>query len=325
MWRIPIVLLTASAGLLSGCTFLHYGADNLVTVPVNKLDACKLHLDDRLLARQAWAEIAHENPEGGYSRAFQNGFIDGFADYLDRGGKGMPPAMPPWCYRLSCYQNPRGHEEIENWFAGYRRGVAAAQATGLRTFRVIPTSAPGLKQPYPAFHHGTSMDGSLPNQEVPELPAPSPVPTPHVSQNPDKDIHVIWRVRPPITPDPAAATSPAMVSCAADVVVEECEPPMPEAKALFDQMGGPHVSQDQDNGMEVIWRAQRSMFPGHGGTRSLVMAPRAATVDAEDCDPPFSAVEVPVDLMEVPLKNWIGFEAPADTASSQGSEVHHGG
>ncbi len=57
-------------------------------------------------------------------------------------GKEEPPAVAPAHYRRFSYQTPQGYQAIEDWFAGYRYGVAAAIETGYRRLITAPVSAP---------------------------------------------------------------------------------------------------------------------------------------------------------------------------------------
>src|SRR5579884_3753121 len=92
---------------------------------------CKLRVQDCLedyrnwqTAEQAWAQASSGHPASGdYAR----GFKTGYADYLRAGGTGVPPPLPPRHYWGYKYQSPEGHLAIEQWYAGFHDGAAAAQ------------------------------------------------------------------------------------------------------------------------------------------------------------------------------------------------------
>lgn len=92
----------------------------------------------RLLAEQAWGEIAHAVPNA--SPDYENGFTEGFADYLYRGGSGEPPLVPPRGYWSLRFLNPQGKMVVEEWFAGFRHGAENCKTRGIRDMWVVPTS-----------------------------------------------------------------------------------------------------------------------------------------------------------------------------------------
>src|SRR5207253_39443 len=52
----------------------------------------------------------------------------------------QPPPLPPACYRAVRYQTPEGYRAIEDWFGGFRHGVAAAREGGYRDYVTGPSS-----------------------------------------------------------------------------------------------------------------------------------------------------------------------------------------
>jgi hypothetical protein len=75
-----------------------------------------------------------------FSVGYQEGFIDGFVDYLMAGGTGTPPPLPPRRYWRGRFQNPLGHQLIADWFAGYEHGAGLARTSNYRTFVTVPVS-----------------------------------------------------------------------------------------------------------------------------------------------------------------------------------------
>jgi hypothetical protein len=119
------------------------------------------------------------------SHDYVAGYKQGFADYLNA-GDGEPPALPPRRYWGIRYQSAQGHGLIEQWYAGWRDGAAAAKESGLRQFVVVPThssllpaSPPPLPHPpppAPALLPPPVVGPPLPG-EVPELPGPQLLPS----------------------------------------------------------------------------------------------------------------------------------------------------
>lgn len=92
----------------------------------------------RLLAEQAWAEVAPTLANA--SRDYENGFTEGFADYLYRGGEGEPPLIPPRGYWNLRFLNQFGKASTKDWYAGFRHGAQTCKSTGLRDMWLVPTS-----------------------------------------------------------------------------------------------------------------------------------------------------------------------------------------
>jgi hypothetical protein len=135
-------------------------------------------LRNRRLANEAWTQAQGADPGHGYSKDYARGFTDGFADYLDTGGCGGPPPLPARRYWLLHYRTPQGHAAINDWFAGFQHGVAAAQESGYRRWVTVPSPAPGpeiLHPPPPPPPNGLpSPPGGEPVLPFPRqlLPAP---------------------------------------------------------------------------------------------------------------------------------------------------------
>src|SRR5262249_54514056 len=114
---------------------------NISDLPLYGLDQVDTTCRNRQLASEAWEQAKHECPDGEPSTDYACGFKAGFADYLDAGGTGEPPVVPPYRYRLMGSQTPEGRQAVLDWFAGFRHGSAAARASGWRELIVIPVSA----------------------------------------------------------------------------------------------------------------------------------------------------------------------------------------
>jgi hypothetical protein len=129
---------------------------------------------------------------GSYSDDFAWGFKRGYMDYLDNGGTGQPPPLPPRRYWKLKYQTPEGYRCIQEWFSGFQQGVEVAKASGFREYSVVPVISP----PYSAVirsevvavpHDGPGELGAYP---IPTSPA-----TPGAHQVPDGEL------LPPPSPD----------------------------------------------------------------------------------------------------------------------------
>ena len=177
---LAVTLAWSAAG--AGCgTFYQDAARNLTESPIRAADSCCITHRNHRLARAAWARVERDAPPKLYSVHYARGFKEGYADYLDAGGDNQPPAVPPFCYRLSYYQTPAGLAAIEDWYAGFRQGSLAARESGLRATFLVPLSAPpvgapGLSAQPPPFHPPAPPAAVPP--PAPELPPPTPLTVP---------------------------------------------------------------------------------------------------------------------------------------------------
>lgn len=87
------------------------------------------------IATQHWAQTMQGQ---NHSPHFKDGYLDGFADYLHRGGTGNPPPMPPRRYWEPTLNGQR-QNAIEEWRNGFRVGAENAIASGMREQLVIPS------------------------------------------------------------------------------------------------------------------------------------------------------------------------------------------
>jgi hypothetical protein len=101
-------------------------------------------------AQQAWRQVRAQYE--GYAPEFREGFIDGYVDYLDRGGPLGPPAVPPARYwRQARYYTAEGHARLQQYFAGFQLGQQEALASGQRQYLTVPVLLPPPAQEPPVF------------------------------------------------------------------------------------------------------------------------------------------------------------------------------
>jgi hypothetical protein len=207
--RIPAVILMSSLSVLTaGCSVdvLHYGAFNLVYQPCKRANGAKECCKAKELAEDSWRKFQASNPGVRYSKDFAEGYVFGFADYVEKGG-GIPPVVPPYRYRKVKYETPEGHERIAEWFSGCRAGIAAGIDSGYREYVILPMSVPPPK-PTPGY----DMMPMAPGVGEPMLPAPqmlpaptgaAPVPAPAIARPPSAV------PAPPVQPRPEATHAEA--------------------------------------------------------------------------------------------------------------------
>jgi hypothetical protein len=175
MRTLGILAIMAVCATAAGCSgFVRSIERNFTVLPLQGFDECRMKCRNHLRAVEAWDMLEESSPEH-YTPDFADGFVAGYADYLDNGGNGDPPAIPPFRYRTVKYQTPDGVEAINQWYAGWRHGTLMAKASGMRELEVIPLSAP----PINAVPPDNDVPGTLsPPQPLPppeQLPNPRPI------------------------------------------------------------------------------------------------------------------------------------------------------
>jgi hypothetical protein len=169
---------------------------------------------NRELADEAWGTFFSKHPTLEYSKDFECGFKEGFADYLFSGGTGAPPPVPPRCYWNFKYETPQGHQAAQNWFAGFRAGAESARESGYRKLVLIPastvlpqagTQTSPASSPSPSAASSTSPGSGTRTDEM--LPPPKPVPS---SENPAIEMPPTSEAQPPPPPMPSHLSEEAL-------------------------------------------------------------------------------------------------------------------
>ena len=160
-------LVLGLIALCQGCDLAVNFTRNVIFEVQRCTDDCREHIRNRRLANLAWNEAQDCVPMGPFRPDYARGFKDGYADYLYAGGECDPPFLPPRHYWGMRYETPQGFQAIQDWYAGYRHGRAAAQLSGYRQFVMIPfpMSEPGLRTHscLPRLERGDLGEGLAPN------------------------------------------------------------------------------------------------------------------------------------------------------------------
>jgi hypothetical protein len=188
---------------LTGCNLVYYASHNLTNEVVSRLDERKLDRRLRSDARAAWREVGQQYQVGTRCPEFEDGFRDGYIDYLQHGGVPRPPVVPPLKYRRSKYLSPEGQARVKEYFQGFQYGAEVAAASGKREYLTVPVLLP---PPPPVIPLNVTR--------VPVLPAPpgamplapaAPLPEPRpVASRPKPDPRPLTE---PITAPPARSVS----------------------------------------------------------------------------------------------------------------------
>ncbi len=172
-WLMFVMGLCA---LGSGCHLFHYAARTLIDAPIECFDECLAKRRNRQWAKAAWNNVVRCDQAKGYSEDYECGFLDGFTDYLDSGGSQLP-VVPPMRYRRASDLSPVQYQAAEDWFAGFRHGVAVARGTGLRMWNTVPTSGEAIQGYIPRQGPAHPIDVT-PVEPAHPLPFPRQTPAP---------------------------------------------------------------------------------------------------------------------------------------------------
>jgi hypothetical protein len=143
--------------------------------------------DPRQDASSAWWDVRVQFPQRPFTDDFRDGFLDGYAGSVERGGAAAPPSVPPVKYiRLKTYCTPAGHCQLRDYYLGFRYGVEVAAARRAPTGPAKP-ARPNSDQlpplPVPELPGGNKSDapkrsddppssGADGNRSIPPLPKP---------------------------------------------------------------------------------------------------------------------------------------------------------
>lgn len=185
--------------LTSGCALVEDATRNTLVTLARPVERHHEWKRNRAWAEQAWQQVCAGNATP-HSKDYANGFREGYAEYLFRGGDGEPPLVAPLCYRGVRYQTPQGYTAIDDWFAGYRHGAAAAKASGARELITGPSSLRAAGPPLAKFV--TPTPSAVP--VVPSAPAELPPPRLAPPAGGKIDHPKAARAEPPMLPSPRA-------------------------------------------------------------------------------------------------------------------------
>jgi hypothetical protein len=166
---------------LSGCALVEDTGRNFHVAVATPFEERREKARNQQWAEEAWQTVCNDTGASAHSIDFAQGFKDGFAEYLFRGGDGELPLAAPLRYRDVKYQNPQGYQAIQDWFEGYRLGAARAHDSGARKWITGP---PVWHQEAPvASTHdvGAAKLGGPEPEDQPRLQPPQFAPSPAIN------------------------------------------------------------------------------------------------------------------------------------------------
>lgn len=189
MKRCSIALMALLPFLGAGCGFAKNIQRNVVYSPLYTLTDHADHHRHEQMAREAFLQMAMNFPDQEFGCDYRRGFVEGFTDYLDFGGVGEPPPIPPPSYRLFGYMTPDGLAAMEDWKNGFRHGAATGRASNLRDLVTIPV------------YWGPAYPKLTRNEARKKEGADDPKAAPPKKMEPAKETAPAKPDNPPATPD----------------------------------------------------------------------------------------------------------------------------
>lgn len=176
-----------AAPLLGGCLGVYHPHEDHLAEHTVAHSQAEVSREIHRRAREAWQTVRAEFPRKMFTAEFRDGFLDGYSDYLDRGGEAQPPAVPPLRYTQNKkYFTPEGHALVRDYFLGFQYGTEVAIATGARQYFTVPVlipeqaSPPHLLDPLPP----AAPANPIPQSDAPVKPKPVANPMPPVKPAP---------------------------------------------------------------------------------------------------------------------------------------------
>jgi hypothetical protein len=269
------------APVLSGCNIFYYAAKNTLNEPVELCDQLSRTHHLRKQAKECWQEVRKQYPRKAFTPEFRDGFIDGYVDYLDRGGNAVLPAVPPKRYTRNDYLTAEGHDRIRDYFLGFKYGLDVALATGQRQFLTVPVLLAPQHEGPQTFNIQSGNRPDTPQMPPGPMPDEPPKPGPPLQVPPPPGLGTA-----PGRPRPFAGATPAVPPPAAGPAA----PPGPVAA------GGPTRAPDkpkrEPNPPVVKTPAPRP--PADPGARLGPPAPTAMIPDPDALPAPNPPLPIPV-------------------------------
>ena len=169
------------APLFGGCLSVYHPHHDAVAEGIVAQSERGIALEIRKKASVAWIAVRCEFPRKVFTPEFRDGFLDGYTDYLDRGGDAQPPAVPPRRYTQNKkYFTPEGHLLVRDYFLGFKYGADVAVATGQRQYLTVPVLISEKNEylllvPSPGVPAIPPIAGSDAPVKPQPLPAPRPI------------------------------------------------------------------------------------------------------------------------------------------------------
>lgn len=244
--RWKSVALAGALAPAAGCNIYYSAARNIINEPHTVASIVGIEHELKHQAKLAWREVREQYPRRAFTEEFRDGFIDGYVDYLDRGGNGSTVAVPPARYtRHKKYFTPEGQCLMKHYLLGFQYGQDVAIATGRRSIYTVPVLLPDVPKgpaPFKVEPHGPTTPPVMPPPVDPPPVGAPPVPPQAVRPVPPVDGNVPMKFEPPV---PLVQTTPAGFQSerpAAPVV--KLPPPPAEVSTLPDHVPTPSVTDE---------------------------------------------------------------------------------
>lgn len=143
MYYLRLLAIVATIQVvLTGCNSPCHKLFNNVCRTIKREPKCFDYCDrSAVYQRMACSYWAKYMRSTNASSHFHAGFLEGYSDYLHRGGKGVAPPIPPRRYWEPTASMGR-QNAVREWKSGFQTGAEAARESGQRELLVVPYDGP---------------------------------------------------------------------------------------------------------------------------------------------------------------------------------------
>lgn len=143
-----VALAACVVPALTGCGALRRGSTDEGGLRLARRDAAVEYRRD---AEGAWERLRTRHSGRGFSADFRDGFLDGYADFCDRGVGCEAPPVPPVPYaRYKRFFGRGGNDLVRDYYAGFQHGADTAAAGSRPVPAPAPSDPPRALPPRPA-------------------------------------------------------------------------------------------------------------------------------------------------------------------------------
>lgn len=257
--RWTVAWVSCFLPVLAGCNTARHAVQYVAqtVAPDTGLPSARRAGEDDLRrdAQTVWESVRSQHPKRALSDEFRDGFVDGYADFLARGGSAVAPAVPPVPYeRYKKYFGADGHSLVRDYYLGFQYGIDVAGA-GHRPGEPAPRAGtppaptgsrpPDALTPHPQPNTGKfgepkkSSDDPLPGTRDGMGRTISPLPKPEVPiiQPFNPDLRGVKIGASSVLPEPERLPAPfPPLPISEPVAVPAAAPPSPRTLTVLDDI-----------------------------------------------------------------------------------------
>lgn len=157
-----LVIVVGSFSLLAGCIRGFDSGRHEFVRFCEPIDRIQTFSANHNFSKGVWNKIVGQNCQCDLSKHYSNGFVDGYADYLNLGGNGQP-LVPPTKYWKVRFRTAEGRRLTEQYLNGFRHGATLAMQAGRDLALIYASPVIDSYQVIEAMPPGTCFVANLEN------------------------------------------------------------------------------------------------------------------------------------------------------------------